>query len=62
MAENPRSEEKAAALIAAILAGAVPTLNPTLGVAEALLFLTPSSLPEALAVRISADVARLVVR
>ncbi|MEJ7871703.1 MAG: hypothetical protein WKF67_05555, partial [Rubrobacteraceae bacterium] len=62
LAQQPTTEEKVAALVAAILAGTVAVPNPTLGVAEALLSLTPLSLPEALAIRISADVARLVVQ
>jgi hypothetical protein len=56
------AEEEVAALVAAILAGSIVVPNPALAIAEALLNLIPSFLPSLIKVRISADIARLVVQ
>jgi hypothetical protein len=60
--QQSSTEEEVAALVAAILAGSVVVPNPALAIAEALLNLIPSFLPSAIKVRISADIARLVVQ
>lgn len=60
--EEDFTEEEIALLIAGILAGTVVVPNPLAAIGTALLALVPHSVPHALGGRISADVARLVVR